>query len=148
MGSIGLIYRIIEGKKAKGGEEGKIHYERGPQTAPETRRQAPNGAKMTPKGPKLAQEHPKTVPRQAQDCLGPTQDPPRPHPDHPKTRPGADFLESVRSQGAICETKSAPKRSRKRSQNEAKIQDEQKVIQTDLGPVLGRSGAIWGRHLG
>ena len=109
---------------------------------------------MTPKGPKRAQEHHKTVPRRAQDdqpSEPEPQDDKRTEPSRSQDRlgpsPGADFPEFMRSQGAIWEAKSVPKRSRKRSQNEAKIQDEQKMIQTDLEPVLGRSGAIWGRHL-
>ena len=41
-----------------------------------------------------------------------------------------------------------PKSTLKRSKIEAKNQDEKKAIQDDLGPILGRSWAVLGRHLG
>ena len=46
------------------------------------------------------------------------------------------------------EAKTAPKSIPKRSKIEAKNQEEKKSIQDDLGPILGRSWAVLGRHLG
>ena len=48
----------------------------------------------------------------------------------------------------IWEAKTAPKSIPKRSKFEAKNQEEKKSIQDDLGPILGRSWAVLGRHLG
>ena len=50
--------------------------------------------------------------------------------------------------GAIWEAKTAPKPIPKRSKIEAKIQDEKKAIQDDLGSVLGRSWVDLGPILG
>jgi len=54
----------------------------------------------------------------------------------------------MRSPGAIWEAKTAPKSIPKRSKIEVKNQESKKPIQDDLGPVLGRSWAVLGRHLG
>ena len=51
-------------------------------------------------------------------------------------------------QNCKIEAKMAPKPTPKRSNIEAKIQDEKKAIQDDLGPVLERSWVVLGRHLG
>ena len=55
---------------------------------------------------------------------------------------------SMRSREAIWDPKTAPKSIPKRSKIEAKIQDDEKAIQDDLGPVLERSWVDLGPILG
>ena len=64
------------------------------------------------------------------------------------TRPrGPDFSRSTRSQGPICEPKTATKPISKRSNIDGENQEEKKAIRDDLRPVSRRSWAVLGRHL-
>ena len=74
-----------------------------------------------------------------------------PNQDDPKTvldRPRADLPSSAAPPGLIWEAKTAPKSIPKRPKIEAKIQDEKKATQDDLGPILERSWVDLGPILG
>ena len=93
-------------------------------------KRAPEGKKSEPE----PQDDKRSEPRRFQDRLGPPQ--------------GAGAPVRALPWGAIWEAKTTPKPTPKRSKIEAKIQDEKKTIQDDLGPVLERSRVVLGRHLG
>ena len=87
-----------------------------------------------------SQDEKKAEPRRSQDRLGPPMAPKRSLLWNPL--------------GAIWDPKTAPKSIPKRSKIEAKIQDEKKATQDDLGPILERSwvdlgpilGSIWAKN--
>jgi hypothetical protein len=94
----------------------------------------PRGVEEGPKSDLQPQVERKNAPRRAQDRLGPAKRAIRrlfPHPE-----------------GSIWAFQNDPKRSRKRSKIEAKIESRKKAIHDDQGPVLERSWSLWGRHVG
>ena len=111
---------------------------------PRRAEEAQNGARS---GPKPPQEEPKKVKKanpNGKTKKGPNQDDPKTILD----RITSDLRNSPTPPGAIWEAKTVPKSTPKRSKIEAKIQDEKKAIQDDLGPVLERSWVDLGPILG
>ena len=102
-----------------------------PKRPPKTTRR---GTQEAQKSDPESKDEKRTEPRRSQDRLGP---PTRRLP--PAQR---------RPRGSTWEAKMVPKPTPKRSKFEAKIQDEKKAIQDDLGPVLERSWVDLGCHLG
>ena len=107
---------------------------RWPKTRPKATQDDP---KRRPRGPKKRtqtarrkKDRTKTIPSSSSTPQGPISLT-RPHPP-----------------GAIWEAKPASKSIPKQSKIEAKNQETKKAIQDDLGPVLGRSWVVLGRHLG
>ena len=105
-----------------------------PKRSPRRPKTTPRGAQDDQKSDPERQDEKRTEPRRSWDRLGPP----------PRARPPA----RAHPRGSIWEAKTAPKSIPKRSKIEAKNQEEKKPIQDDLGPVLGRSWAVLGRHLG
>ena len=94
--------------------------------------------------PRRAEEGAKTIPNRKSNQEA--------HQDDPKTVQGAP-QGAIRTsfphlQGPIWAPQNDPKRTRKRSKIEAKIEKRTKAIQEDQGPVLERSWSLWGRHVG
>ena len=87
-----------------------------------------------PKSDPESQDEKKSEPRRSRDRLG------------PPMAPKLSLLGTPR--GSIWEAKMAPESIPKRSKIEAKIQDEKKATQDDLGPILERSWVDLGPILG
>ena len=101
----------------------------------------------TTRGQKSSQEGPKRVQKRSQTASRTkkrTKTTPRPSWDHPRGR----FALFRSPLGAHLGVKNDPKRSRKRSKINAKIEKRKKAIQEDQGPVLERSSSLCGRHVG
>ena len=92
------------------------------------------GTQEAQKSDPESQDEKRTDPRRSQDRIGPPMGPKR------------SLLCTPR--GVIWEAKTAPKSIPKRSKIEAKIEDEKKATQDDLGPILGRSWVDLGPILG
>ena len=92
------------------------------------------GTQEAQKSDPESQDEKRTEPRRSQDRLGPPQ--------------GPICVPQRPPRGSIWEAKTAPKSIPKRSKIEAKNQESKKLIQDDLGPVLGRSWAVLGAILG
>ena len=104
-----------------------------------------NEAKDVPKRLQEALKRPKKVIPNRKTEKGPNQDDPKTVLDPP----GGGLPPVYRHpKGSIWEAKTALKPTPKRSKIEAKIQDEKKAIQGDLGHVLERSWVDLGPILG
>ena len=90
----------------------------------------PRGSKKRARIARRKKDRTKTIPRPSWTAHGPISlaQPPPP--------------------GSIWEPKTAPKPTPKRSKIEAKVQDDKRTIQDDLGPVLERSWVDLGPILG
>ena len=104
-----------------------------PNTAPGAPKNGRKGAQEDQNIEPKPQDDKRTEPRRSQDRL--------------RSPKGSKHVRLPYPQGSILEAKTAPKRNRKRSKIEAKIQEAKKTIQDDLGPVLERSWVILGHHL-
>ena len=96
-----------------------------------------NDPKTTPRRPKKRSRTTRRKKDRTKTILGPSW-----------TAPGPISIAQPPPWGPIWEAKTAPKSIPKRSKIEVKNQESKKTIQDDLGPVLGRSWAVLGRHLG
>ena len=120
----------------KRAQEGPRRSKTGPRWPKMTPKASQNDPKRHPRGPKKRsqtarrkKDRTKTIPRPSWTHHGPISTAQR------------------RPPGSIWEAKTAPKPIPKRSKIEAKNEETKKAIQDDLGPVLGRSWVVLGRHL-
>ena len=140
----------IQGRQNDHGEQkiGPKKHPNGPRSTPKRAQESPRRPKTEPKAtqddPKRSPRGQKKRSRTARRKKSRTKTIPRPS----WTAQGPNFLNSERSRGAIWEAKMAPKPIPKRSKIEAKIQDEKKETQDDLGPILQRSWVDLGPILG